>query len=1295
MTAAANAPTSDIIEFGRPPVRVFTTEHGLPQNTIQAMAFDTLGYLWVGTQDGAARYNARAWRTVAMPNRTLSNFVGAICASRDGSVWFGTNGGGVLHLDRGHWTIYDAASGALPNDQIRCMLETVGRDGEPVLLVGTRGGLARFARGRWSVVDESSGLPNNVVRSLLVTRADESSPTLWVGTRGGLARYRRGEWSTTGVDGGLDGKVVSSLLETAGPAGRTLWAGTDGHGLWRHDGASWSRIDTSSGFGGVTVNGLIETENAAGERVVWVGTERGLSKLDHGRWSTLDDRMGLPHNVIMSLVAGGSTRGDRCIWAGTMGSGLARLELGRWLSIDESSGLPSRSVWSLLETRAPRGGRSMWIGTLGGGLARYEEGAWTTFDTSNGLPDNIVVSLLDTSGDEVETSVCAGTFGGGIAHFRKGEWKVDDTSTGLPQNTALSLLETREPDGTRVLWVGTNGGGLARRHRDQWTVFDTDSGLPNNVVVCLLETGTVRGSRTLWAGTNGGGLASLTDGVWSVHDTSTGLPNNLVMGLMVTEDPDGRTLWVATMGGGIARRDLDAKKPRWRVLTTSTSPAVSSDVVYRFVRDGRGRIYAFTNRGIDRFTPRVPTRDDPSEFTVSTFTTDDGLPTDECNSGASMIDSFGRIWAGTSEGAAVLDPSREVEDVEPKPILIERVFINGRRHSIDDGEALDHDENNLVFEYALLSTFREKATRYRTQLVGFDREASGWTTDWKREYTNLPEGRYAFRVWGRDAAGNVSGPAELAFRVRPAPWRTWWAYGLYTAAAAGLGYAGINYRLQSLNRRNVELEAAIAERTAQLAEKVEELQVSERRALESERQAHEANRAKSVFLSSMSHELRTPLNAILGFAQVMQRSARREGEDRENLDIIERSGEHLLGLINDVLSISKIEAGKLTLSVHPFDFRLLLLGIEEMIRVRAESKGLALLTDVDPEIPQYVLGDEGKLRQVLINLLGNAVKFTDAGGVSLRVNWRDGRAHFEIEDTGYGIGSDEIGKLFQPFQQTASGEQASEGTGLGLAISSNFVQLMGGRIEVESELRRGTVFRFEANLPVADGPEARTEVRRVIGLEAGQPLLRMVVVDDTPANRLLLRRILEPFGFQMREAGTGLEALEIWEHWHPDLMWMDMRLPQMSGFEVLETIRAREDGHRTKVIALTASAFEHDREAILAAGCDDFVAKPYREATVFDKLTEHFGVRFRYDDPNLDPGATDGLDTSELRDRLAAVDSAVRARLAEAALHGDLIDSNATIETIRSTDERLAADLRTMIRAYRFDELLDVLGESR
>ncbi len=1291
MTAAANAPSTDIIEFGRPPVRVFTTEQGLPQNTIQAIVFDTRGYLWVGTQDGAARYNARSWRTVSMPNRTLSNFVGAICASRDGSIWFGTNGGGVLHLDRGHWTIYDAASGALPNDQVRCMIETVGRDGEPVLLVGTRGGLARLKRGRWSFVDDSNGLPNNVVRSLLVSHADKAGATLWVGTRGGLGRYSRGEWSAVSAGDGLGDCVVSSLLETANGGSTALWVGTDGKGLWRGDGRSFTRVDPVAGFAGDTINGLLETASVADERTIWAATDRGLSRFENGRWSTYDDRTGLPHNVVMSLAAGGSSRGDRCVWLGTMGAGLARLELGRWLSLDESSGLPDRSVWSLLETRSVGGGRSTWIGTLGGGLARFAEGRWSTFDTRSGLPDNSIVSLLESTGRDGEPVVWAGTFGGGVARYCRGQWSVEDTSTGLPHNSVLSLLETSEDGGSRSIWIGTNGGGLARLRDGAWTVYDTDSGLPNNVVVCLLETRSTEGGRSIWAGTNGGGLACLTNGEWTVHDTSTGLPNNLVMGLMATDEGPGGTLWVATMGGGVARRALGAGSHRWRILSSSTSPALSSDVAYRFVKDKSDRVYVFTNRGIDRLTPRRPTNDDPSEFAISTFTTDDGIPADECNSGASMLDSLGRVWAGTGEGAAVLDPSREVEDQERKPILVERTFVNGRRAFLEEGAELAHDENNMVFEYALLSTFREKATRYRTQLAGFERIPSPWTTDWKREFTNLPEGRYAFRVWGRDAAGNVSGPAELAFRVRPAPWRTWWAYGLYAAAATGLGYAGVHYRLKALNRRNIELEAAIAERTVQLAEKVGELQVSERRALESERTAHEANRAKSVFLSSMSHELRTPLNAILGFAQVMQRNASREGEDRENLEIIARSGEHLLGLINDVLSISKIEAGKLTLSVQPFDLRLLLQGIEEMIQVRAEDKGLSLVTDIDPDLPKYVAGDEGKLRQVLINLLGNAVKFTSVGGVSLRARWRDGRAHFEVEDTGFGIASDEIGKLFQPFQQTASGEQASEGTGLGLAISSSFVQLMGGRIEVESELRRGTVFRFGAELPIAEGYEAAQREHRVVGLEPGQQPLRMVVVDDSSANRLLLRRLLEPFGFQMREAGTGLEALEIWEHWNPHLMWMDMRLPHMNGFEVLEAIRACEGGHLTKIIALTASAFEHDREAILAAGCDDFIAKPYRESTILEKLTEHFGVRFRYDDSE-DSDVTGVLDTASLGERLDAIDRDLRDRLTDAALHGDIVDAQAAIELIRPSDDRLAADLKSMVRAYRFDELLSLLG---
>jgi CheY-like chemotaxis protein len=338
-----------------------------------------------------------------------------------------------------------------------------------------------------------------------------------------------------------------------------------------------------------------------------------------------------------------------------------------------------------------------------------------------------------------------------------------------------------------------------------------------------------------------------------------------------------------------------------------------------------------------------------------------------------------------------------------------------------------------------------------------------------------------------------------------------------------------------------------------------------------------------------------------------------------------------------------------------------------------------------------VRGDEGKLRQVLINLLGNAVKFTASGGVSLAVTWRDGAGHFEVADTGFGIAEHEIGMLFQPFQQTESGHRTTEGTGLGLAISRNFVQLMGGDISVRSTLGRGSAFTFDATLPASDGPETRAVARRAVGLEAGQRAYRLAVVDDAVANRLLLRKLLEPLGFEVREASTGTEAVEVWERWRPDLIWMDSRLPEMSGVEATAEIRKREGS--CKIVALTASAFEHDREAFLRAGCDGFVAKPYREEEILETLEAQLGVRFLY--PAAEEATDEPAEVALTPERLAALPGVALAALHDAAEQGDLEAAHAAIDDLRSHDTALADELRAFVRGYRFDELLDLIEAHR
>ena len=434
--------------------------------------------------------------------------------------------------------------------------------------------------------------------------------------------------------------------------------------------------------------------------------------------------------------------------------------------------------------------------------------------------------------------------------------------------------------------------------------------------------------------------------------------------------------------------------------------------------------------------------------------------------------------------------------------------------------------------------------------------------------------------------------------------------------------------------------------------------------------ADAANRAKSEFLANMSHELRTLLNAILGFSQLMNRDTSLPKEYQEYLSTIDRSGEHLLALINDILDMSKIEAGRVTLNEDSFDLYELLDSLEELLQVRSRSKGLQLVFDRTSDVPRYVRADEAKLRQVLINLLGNGIKFTATGTVSLRVFAIESPEEeemapdspprlwlqFEVEDTGSGISPEERDRLFEPFAQTASGLRMRQGTGLGLPIARKFVELMGGEMTVESEVNCGSRFSFTLALtPVMQNaiePTQPLDCRKVIGLASPHEGYRILVVEDRWENRQLLVKLLSSVGFDVREATNGREAIEIWEHWQPHLIWMDMRMPVMNGYEATREIKAREEEQRssdgetpadgqkgdrapTVILALTASAFEEDRQKILKIGCDDFVRKPFRTEELFAKMRQYLGVEYIYEVQELTTSSQNPTDQLTF-DRLKA-----------------------------------------------------------
>jgi len=514
---------------------------------------------------------------------------------------------------------------------------------------------------------------------------------------------------------------------------------------------------------------------------------------------------------------------------------------------------------------------------------------------------------------------------------------------------------------------------------------------------------------------------------------------------------------------------------------------------------------------------------------------------------------------------------------------------------------------------------------------------------------------------------------------------------------------------EALREAKERLEARVAERTRELFEsnqdlfaKNEELTETEERLREAKEAAEAASRAKSAFLANMSHEIRTPMNSILGFSQLLRQEPDLTPSQREYLEIIDGAGEHLLTLIDDVLEMSKIEAGRITLRPAPFDLLNLLEELERLFRPRAEGKGLRLLVERGEVPVRWIVGDEGKLRQVLVNLLGNAVKFTQEGGITLRLETRRERGKLrlraEVEDTGPGIAEEEMGHLFRPFEQTRAGREAGGGTGLGLRISREYLRLMGGDVIVHSRPGEGSLFGFDIPVREAPAPAPAPAGHPGPGLPPGAVAPRILVADDQAMNRKLLCRMLEPLGFKVRQASDGEEALAIHGSWRPDLILMDIKMPRMDGIEAIQRIRtAEKDGSRVPIAAVTASAFEEDRRRIREAGADDFLRKPFRRTELLKKIGGLLGIEL---DPAggipAEPSGRRGpreCDDGAVRELLARLPRELRERLGSAVRDGDYFLLLELTDLVEETSVPLASELRAMAQGMEFRRLIELLGE--
>jgi signal transduction histidine kinase/ligand-binding sensor domain-containing protein/CheY-like chemotaxis protein len=1263
-----------------------TTAEGLSNDSVFSILQDRYGFLWFGTQAGLNRYDGYQVKQYRHdprnPNSLGDDFVHNIVEDSRGAIW---TGNALSRFDpRTETFTRFALPGGSPVGGNPLGLQRISEDRFGFLWLGFSAGRSLYRldpnTGKLTAFDIGGNLPANVDIAITSMYRDPAG-IFWLGGSHGLFRFDPSSGASTHYPQRRPNGLTTDIRGIARDHAGKLWlaATEDARNCFDPIAGEYSRRWPTPRSQRLEAASSIL---AGSDGVLWQGTPTGLELFDPATESfavlghNAADRHSLSGNEILSLAVDR----DGNLWVGTKEGGVNRfspnsLRFGAWRrNPADPRSLSDENVRAIYRDRTG----VLWLGTYNGGLNRYDEasGTFTHFrhDARNpaSLDDDRVYSIYeDRSGDLwVGTGVGINRLDrrtGTFAHFKRGA--VDEMKSPIP---TYWFLEDRR----QVFWFGA---GTEKATLDRRTRTVSSSSYSS---LSMLEDR----DGNLWFGAPRG--LARQDGGGNVQIFPWPQPAGVELSFQINfihEAPDG-VLWLATEKGLLR---FDPKSEAFRIY--APREGLPDNVVQCILGDRSGDLWLSTNNGISRFNPR--------DNSFLNFHESDGLQGEQFNRKACSMDTAGIMYFGGLRGFNMFDPSRiPAQPQEAGPVVLTEFRIRGKNVPVQAGSVLprpiweldalnvSHKDEEFSFEFAALS-FRDQArTRYRFRL---DPLESQWTEVDSRNrsarYTAVPPGSYRFRVQA-STDGRIWSGSETSIGISVAPpwWKTPWSRGGAILAVTALLFGGYKLRVRALKERGRQLEKLVGQRTVEL--------------VEARNQAEQANRAKSVFLANMSHELRTPLNAILGFSNILRENSASESQ-RRDLDIINRSGEHLLTLINDVLDVAKIEAGRTKLEAAPCDLKILVQDIADMMRVRATEKQLALVLEATGEFPRYVNTDGAKLREVLINLLGNAINYTEQGSITLRVAAQPadeyGRVllRFEVEDTGIGIAPEDQDRVFKPFEQVAKGGR-QKGTGLGLAITRHIVELMGGTIELESAPGKGSRFRVTLLMEQTEEFETRpTDRQRVLGLEPGQPEYRILVVEDEPQNWMVLERLLRNAGFQVRVAENGEAGVEGFREWRPQFIWMDLRMPVMNGIEAVQRIRSLDGGRDVKIAAVSASGLDSQRAEVLAAGLDDYVRKPYRPDEIFDCMARHLGVHYRRAAARHQPSREQSLALSP--DAVAALPEALRLELRGAVVALDAKRISETIEKVAKHDAVLASVLARYAEKFAFSPILKAVDAVR